>query len=316
VYRFLVQLRIGLYVLGYKRQERLAVPVIVVGNVYVGGTGKTPFILWLIEQLQAQGRHPGVLSRGYGGRQSAPVLVDPESDPDQVGDEPVLLARRAGVPVAVCPERGAAGRLLCAAHPQVDVLLADDGLQHYALERTLEIVLFDTRGIGNGWMLPAGPLREPPGRRYDVAILNAQGGIRPPGVPADAVPMRLDFAPCYALADPRRRAALADFQGRSICAVAGIGYPERFFAMLRAAGVSGSMRALPDHAHFSADTLAGIHAEIVLMTEKDAVKCRRVAALVHDPRIWVVPLGVRLEAASAAQLLHMISEKLHGSPSA
>ncbi|MEH6436718.1 tetraacyldisaccharide 4'-kinase, partial [Massilia sp. DD77] len=173
LFRLLAALRARLFRAGVLRSERLPVQVIVVGNIFIGGTGKTPLTIWLAQALRAAGLRPGVISRGHGGEQSAPREVGPGSTPSEVGDEPLLIAARAACPVFVGRRRAEAGRALLAAYPDVDVLIADDGLQHYALARDLEIVLFDGRGVGNGWTLPAGPLREPPSRRRDVTIVNA-----------------------------------------------------------------------------------------------------------------------------------------------
>ena len=284
-------------------------PVVVVGNVFVGGTGKTPLVLWLVAALRRAGYVPGVISRGYGGQHglAGEVLVD--SLPTQVGDEPLLIARRGASPVFVGRDRVAAGRALLAAHPAVNVLVADDGLQHYRLQRAVEVVLFDERGGGNGWLLPAGPLREPMSRKRDFTVLN--GARIPAGFPADTLRMTLAGNSAEALAERTRSVPLASLSGR-ILAAAGIGNPERFFRMLRAHGLVIETLALPDHHDFSDNPFAGVNADVILITEKDAVKCAQIEALKTDPRLWVVPVAACLDGP----LAELIVEKLRGYPTA
>ena len=316
LFQLIVTFRFGLFVLGYKAQVKLSVPVIVVGNIYVGGTGKTPLVIWLVQQLQAAGYRPGVISRGYGVQADNVTLLTADALASQVGDEPLLIAQRTGVPVAVGQDRVAAGRALLASHTEVDILIADDGLQHYFLARDIEIMLFDQRGAGNGWMLPAGPLREPVQRRRDFTVLNAPAEISAaavPGIPADAVRMQLQAQQAYQLAEPECRQPLADFAAKRLCAVAGIGHPQRFFTTLANAGLQCEGVALPDHFAFDATTFQAIAADCILITEKDAVKCRQIPALQNDARIWVVPVEAQLGGTFAADLLQMISEKKHGS---
>ncbi len=252
--------------------HRLAVPVIVVGNISVGGTGKTPLVLWLVRVLKQAGWRPGIISRGYGGRSKGPCPVRPDSDPAEVGDEPLLLARRARVPVWIGRRRALAGKGLLAAHPEVNVLIADDGLQHYALARDLEIAVVDgERRFGNGWPLPAGPLRELPSRLNTVDAVVVHGG-EPHwlGVCPPVYRMRLEPTRLYHLRDPGRTLPLSWLNGRRLHAVAGIGHPERFFALLRALGAEVEPHAFADHHPFTGRDLP--HGTVV-MTEKDAVKC-------------------------------------------
>ncbi|OIJ44064.1 tetraacyldisaccharide 4'-kinase [Massilia timonae] len=304
LFRLLAGLRRLLFRIGLARAERLPVPVVVVGNIFIGGTGKTPLTIWLAESLRAAGLNPGVISRGHGGQEGAALEVTPQSDPRAVGDEPLLIAARAGCPVVVGRRRVEAGRALLAAHPGVDVLIADDGLQHYALARDVEIVLFDGRGVGNGWLLPAGPLREPPSRRRDFTVVNAPEIS--PGL-ARAVggqPWRMRLAGDHA--EPLQgggQVPLAQFSEQRIVAAAGIGNPGRFFAMLRAAGLAVGELPLPDHHDFMDDPFAGVDADVILITEKDAVKCRQIDHLKNDPRLWVVPVTAQLDPALAEQIV-------------
>ncbi len=313
LFRALTALRRLLYRAGVLRAAGLPVPVVVVGNIFIGGTGKTPLTIWLVQQLQAAGLTPGVVSRGHGaksgGKGSAPRPVTALSTPADVGDEPVLIATRAGCPVVVGRDRVEAGRALLAAHPQVDVIVTDDGLQHYALRRDVEIVLFDGRGTGNGWTLPAGPLREPPSRRRDVTVVNtpeltARLAARTAnGGPVFQMTLQGDVA--ERLANRHERVSLAALAARpgKFVAAAGIGNPARFFGMLAAAGLRCTELALPDHHDFLDNPFGALDADVILMTEKDAVKCAQIEELRNDPRLWVVPVAARIDGALAEHIV-------------
>ncbi|WDZ97116.1 tetraacyldisaccharide 4'-kinase [Herbaspirillum sp. WKF16] len=303
----LAALRRALFALGIRQAARLPAPVIVVGNVFVGGTGKTPFSIWLIEALRAAGYTPGVISRGYGGEQDV-AEVNAGSAAARVGDEPLLIVQRTGVPLVVGRRRAQAGLALLAAHPEVDVVISDDGLQHYALARDIEIVLSDARGAGNGWLLPAGPLREPASRRRDFSVVNLPAAS---AAPAEAYAMRLEAGDAVQLAPPCARRPLAAMGegGARIAAVAGIGNPGRFFATLSGAGLAFAERPLPDHHDFAGNPFAGLSADVILITEKDAVKCRAIEAIRNDPRIWVVPVSARIEGALAEHIVEKLRER-------
>lgn len=301
VFALLVALRRAAYRRGWLRVERLPVPVVVVGNLTVGGAGKTPLVLWLVETLQARGWRPGILSRGYQGQERAPRAVAPDADPRAVGDEPALLAGRAAVPVFVGRERAAAGRALLAAHPECNVLVCDDGLQHYALARDVEIAVEDERGCGNGWLLPAGPLREPRSRPVDATVTN---GVERPG----AYAMRLMPAEFYAVHDREQRYTVEMLRTRRLHAVAGIGNPARFFRQLEALGLEFVAHAFPDHHAYTESELRFPDCDLILMTEKDAVKCRAFA------RRDLVAL--RIDAVVDPALADLIETRLHGSTSA
>lgn len=309
LFRGLAALRAGLYRAGVLKAGRLPVPVIVVGNIFIGGTGKTPLTIWLAQTLRDAGFRPGVISRGHGGdardRTNAPRAVTLDSDTGDVGDEPLLIARRAGVPVVVGRKRVEAGRALLAKHPEVDVIITDDGLQHYALARDIEIVLFDGRGVGNGWLLPAGPLREAPSRRRDFTVVNAPALTPALARAVGGTPFRMELAGGVAerLIDPGQRQPLAAFAGRRLLAAAGIGNPGRFFALLRGAGLAFAELPLPDHYDFRDDPFALVDADVILITEKDAVKCGQLENLKGDPRLWVVPVTARIDAALAEQIV-------------
>lgn len=314
LFRGLSATRATLYRAGLLKSERLPVPVIVVGNIFIGGTGKTPLTIWLAQALREAGFSPGVISRGHGSKGEAPREVTPVSRAGEVGDEPLLIAARAQCPVMVARSRVQAGRALLAAHPGVDVIIADDGLQHYALARDVEIVLFDGRGVGNGWLLPAGPLRESASRRRDFTVVNAPQLTPELARAVGGQPFRMQLAGASAqrLLDPREQLGLAQLAGKRIVAAAGIGNPGRFFTMLRAAGLGFDELPLPDHHDFLDNPFAGIDADVILITEKDAVKCRQIDNLKNDPRLWVVPVAAQIDAALAEQIV----EKCRGRPTA
>jgi tetraacyldisaccharide 4'-kinase len=304
LFRALAAIRRSLYRTGLKTAERLPVPVIVVGNIFIGGTGKTPLTIWLADALRAAGMSPGIVSRGHGGTADTPRAVTPQSDPRDVGDEPLLIAMRTACPVVIGRRRAEAGRALLAAHPDVDVIITDDGLQHYALARDIEIVLFDGRGVGNGWLLPAGPLREPPSRRRDFTVVNAPEITPALAAAVGGAPFRMHLSGQYA--EPLNggeRVPLARMRDQRIVAAAGIGNPGRFFTMLRAAGLAPGELALPDHHDFLDDPFGGLDTDIILITEKDAVKCRQIDNLKDDPRLWVVPVTAQLDPALAEQIV-------------
>ena len=294
LYCAVVALRHLAYRYRWRTAHPLAAPVIVVGNLTVGGTGKTPLVIALVEQLRRDGYRPGVISRGYGGRaRHAPQTVMAQSDPRQVGDEPLLIAQRSGAPVVVCADRVAAGRQLLRDHA-VDRIIADDGLQHRRLARQVEIVVIDgQRRFGNGHCLPAGPLREPTARLRSVD-LRVANGMSYPGEYA----MGLRPGLLTSLCDPARREPLDAWRGRAVHAVAGIGHPERFFSMLEESGLIVIRHPLPDHHPLSAADLDFADAAPIVMTEKDAVKCRALATERH----WSLPIEAQLPARFWADL--------------
>lgn len=277
-----VQVRRVAYGRDWLPRRRLPVPVLVVGNLSVGGTGKTPLVIWLARYLQTRGHRPGILTRGYRGRaRDWPRLVKPDTDPMEVGDEAVLLARRGGCPVAAGPDRAAAGCLLLDQRG-CDFLICDDGLQHYALARDLEIAVVDgARQFGNGFCLPAGPLREPRGRLRQVDLVVVHGA---PGEETPA--LRLVGDEALNLRDPRQTRPLASWRGQTLTAMAGIGHPERFFQMLRDQGLDIRARPFPDHHGFQPQDLAEAGSGPILMTEKDAVKCEPFA----PANVWYLPV--------------------------
>lgn len=308
IYRLALALRRVAARVGWPAVQHLPVPVIVVGNLVAGGAGKTPTVIALVQALQAAGRRPGVISRGYGRQGSELRAVDPASTAAAVGDEPLLIHRRTGAPVWVGRRRGAAALALCGAHPEVDVIVADDGLQHHALARDLQVVVFDDRGAGNGLLLPAGPLRQPVTRHPPVnthVLYNAPAAtIGWPGATAvrglrGAVRLRDWWG--GAGASP---GALHALRGRPVTAAAGMAAPQRFFTMLRSAGLTIEPLPLPDHYGFATPPWPAA-ARDVLLTEKDAVKLPPDADADADarPRLWVVGLDFRLPDDFVAALL-------------
>jgi len=317
--------RRALYALAFLRRTRLDVPVVVIGNLYVGGTGKTPLTIELVRALAARGWHPGVVSRGYGGDGATARMVRPEDAAREVGDEPLLIARATRLPVAVARNRAAAAHLIRARHPECDVIVADDGLQHWPLARDMEIALLHYRGLGNGWLLPAGPLREPQGRLDEVDAIVCNGEVPAIRASATRYAMRARLGEARPLQDaPAGQAleAMAAEQQREkwrIVAAAGIGMPDRFFAMLRASGLVIEELPLADHFDFVANPFSGIVADRILITEKDAVKCVANPALAGDARIWVVPLATEIDPRlvdAVATRLQNISRRTALGPSA
>jgi tetraacyldisaccharide 4'-kinase len=306
-----VSLRRAAYRRGVFHSRRLSKPVIVVGNLTVGGSGKTPLVIWLAQRLCERGLRPGVVLRGYGGSALAggvPQLVATDSDAAVVGDEALLLRLRTGVPVAIARDRVGAAQLLVAAG--VDVIIADDGLQHLRLARDFEIAVIDAaRGLGNGYLLPAGPLREPPQRlsTVDAVVTNGEAGASAlvPGAKSGFA-MRLTGDWLCTLADSGEPVALSSLAGKAVHAIAGIGNPQRFFAQLAAAGIKVVGHAFPDHHCYRASDLEFGDDLPLLMTEKDAVKCRRFAAANR----WYLPVAASFAAADASALLARLQRLL------
>jgi tetraacyldisaccharide 4'-kinase len=299
--------RRALYRSGWRSGLRMPVPVIVVGNITVGGTGKTPLVTWLAEFLKDHGYHPGIVTRGYGGTEQVQE-VRADSDPAVAGDEPVLLARRSNVPVFAGRKRPEAASALLRAHPQCDLILSDDGLQHYALARDLEIAVVDgERRFGNGLLLPAGPLREPVRRLSTVDAVVVNGDEDLPQLRVAQHRMRLAGETFCNLLNPDFRASAADLRGKTLHAIAGIGHPQRFFARLQQAGLEFRAHPFPDHFHFSADDLAFAGDDVVLMTEKDAVKCSAFAR----ESWWYLPVEAEVDRALGALILDKL-RSLHG----
>jgi tetraacyldisaccharide 4'-kinase len=299
-----VALRRGAYRRGMLRTTRLRVPVVVVGNVVVGGTGKTPLVAALVEALKARGRRPGIVSRGYGRRTRDVREVHESADSRDVGDEPILLAR-SGVPVFVGRDRVQAARALLAAHPDVDVVVSDDGLQHYALARDVEIAVVDrARSFGNGRLLPAGPLREPAARLSRVDAIVWRDAVSLPQTDAREFTMTYEAGAWRNLVDATRSLDAATLADPAAIAVAGIGDPESFFATLRGDGFRGRSVAFADHHVFTRDDIAFPGAPAILMTEKDAVKC----VAFRDARMWARPVNARVDAA----LFDLVLRKIDG----
>ena len=303
LYRLALVCRKFMYAAGVLPVRRLAAPVIVVGSLTVGGTGKTPLVIWLAHYLQSLAYKPGIVSRGYAGvQQKRPRRVEPDSDPSLVGDEPVLLAQRTGCPVAVAPDRVKAAQELLQ-QTDCDILLSDDGLQHTSLGRDIEIAVIDgVRRFGNRYCLPAGPLREPPARLNSVDLIVANGSAA-----VDEFLMEYVSLPVKSL-DGRQERELSQFRQQTVHAVAAIGNPEQFFSMLRQNGINIEQHVFPDHYGFRQSDLEFGDNAAVLMTEKDAVKCRRYAL----ENTWYVPIDVKLPETFERKLKLLLEEVRHG----
>jgi tetraacyldisaccharide 4'-kinase len=270
------------------------IPVVVVGNIVAGGSGKTPLALWIAEFLKSQGWKPGIVSRGYGARQTQPRAATIASSAEEVGDEPVILSRRSGCPVWVGVDRAATIRALRAKNEDVNVVILDDGLQHYRVRRDVEIAVVDGRGLGNGFLLPAGPLREPAWRLGTVDAVVCNGFKR-----ENSFSMRLEGDTLHRMTDARERQPVKAFAGQKAHAVAGIGDPNRFFLHLRMHGLAAAPHPFPDHHAFEPKELDFGDGAPVVMTEKDAVKLRHAA----QPNWWVLPVTARLDPAFGDWLL-------------
>ena len=284
----LVLARKFLFKIGILKSSHPGIPVIVVGNIVAGGSGKTPLVIWIAEFLKKNGWSPAIVSRGYGARETSPRAATIASKAEEVGDEPIVLSRRSGCPVWVGADRVATVRALRAKHEEVDVLILDDGLQHYRLRRDVEIAVVDGRGSGNGFLLPAGPLREPAWRLRTVDAVVTNGWSK-----RGAFSMRLEGETFHRMTDSNDRRTAAAFAGQKVHAVAGIGDPNRFFAHLVRLGVKPVPHPFPDHHPFRPEDLDFGAGAPVVMTEKDAVKLRHAAR----PEWWVLPVTARLDPA-------------------
>ena len=300
-------LRRGLFRLGVLRSTRLAVPVIVVGNLVAGGAGKTPTVIAVVAALRRRGHVPGIVARGYRGSHRGELEVTPDTAATRCGDEPLLMHLRTRAPLVVGRDRVAAARLLLQTHPEVDVIVSDDGLQHLALARDAQVLVFDERGAGNGWWLPAGPLREALPRSLPprtVVLYNAEARTTP--LPGSLVQRGLIGAvplDAWWRGEPATATALDALRDRPIVAAAGLAWPERFFAMLRERGLSLNPLPLPDHHDYA--TLPWPPATPdVIVTEKDAIKLA--PARTGATRVWVAPLDFAFDGAFESALLALL----------
>jgi tetraacyldisaccharide 4'-kinase len=297
-----------LYQSGILPTQRLNIPVIVVGNIVAGGTGKTPLVIWLAAYLKEKGYQPGIVSRGYKSKvKQWPQQVRKDSNPDLVGDEPVLLARRTNCPVAIAPNRYVAAAALIE-HEQVDIIICDDGLQHYALERDIEIAVIDgVRRHGNGRCLPAGPLRESVGRLKSVDMIVCNSGAVRGEFEMEYVPQQL----CSVI-DKNERCDVGQFRNHSIHAIAGVGNPAKFFSYLRGNGIRTIEHEFPDHYQFKAKDICFDDDFSVVMTEKDAVKCTEFASTEH----WFLPIDVKMTNAFEHRLTILLKDISNGQKTA
>ena len=302
VFLSIVTIRRFLYQTKIIKSIKLPIPVIIVGNISVGGTGKTPLVIWIANYLKQAGYKPGIISRGYGGHaRSWPQQVRPDADPYIVGDEAVVISRRTACPMAVGPDRVEDSQALLK-YADVDVIISDDGLQHYALARTAEIAVIDgIRRFGNGYCLPAGPLRELR-TRLDSVDIRVTNGVAAQG----EVAMRYQSDRAINMVSGEIR-QVSDFKSEIVNAIAGIGNPDRFFNFIRSHGIRTNTRAFPDHHFYTMDDISFPEDEILFMTEKDAVKCQRFAR----KNWWYIPADAVLPDDFGVHLIHLLEER-HG----
>ncbi len=302
IYRTLISIRRFLYKKNIFKTHKFNIPLIIVGNITVGGTGKTPLVIALVKALQKNGFHPGVISRGYGGKSKIwPVFVDKNSDPVLVGDEAILIAKNTGVPVVVGPKRVESVVLLTKQRDaRINVIVSDDGLQHYALDRTIEIAVIDsTRGFGNGFCLPAGPLREPISRLKFVDFIVVNGKEILDAATHTHTTMQFVIDDIINIIDDNKKITPSELKHKKIMVIAGIGNPDRFFESLRALDLSFETSVFPDHYFFQQKDFESLTADIILMTEKDAVKCGTFC----DDRFYRVRGHADLEANFVEKLI-------------
>lgn len=301
VFCVLVRIRQNLYKLGLLKRQRVPVPVIVVGNITAGGTGKTPLVIWLAQFLQQQGFKPGIVSRGYGGKtQEKYQIVYPHSDPYKVGDEPILLAEQSGCAVVVARQRFLGAQYLVN-EQHCNIIICDDGLQHYALYRDIEIaVLDDIRRFGNRRCLPAGPLREPVSRLEQIHFLVTKGAA----LSHEFSMQYLDTKTLFSVSDPTVSRPLLKLRGQPVHAIAGIGHPDKFFNRLRDYGLKIRCHEFTDHAVYTEKDIQFPDDLPIIMTEKDAVKCKTIA----NARHWYLPIKARLPVNFGERLLKHIEQ--------
>jgi tetraacyldisaccharide 4'-kinase len=313
IFLAVISVRKSLYRLGWLKSTCLSAPVIVVGNITVGGTGKTPLVIWLAEQLQLAGFKPGIISRGYGGTSKLAPAVFASSNPLQVGDEPVLIARRTACPMFVGANRVEAGQALLQGNPQCNVIISDDGLQHYALQREIEIALVNSNiQFGNQLLLPAGPLRENLSRLQSVdAIVDSGNGVAfdvnfKLAMQAPMFNMTLQGEHFKSINEPETKQPASYFADKNLVAIAGIGNPERFFNKLSGLGLQFERKAFADHHVFTEQDLMQFSGKTILMTEKDAVKC----STFTSSDAWYLPVVALLSGPNQASLITLILQKL------
>lgn len=295
----LIQLRRWLYRHGCLSSHKLSVPVVIVGNINIGGSGKTPVVIWLVEQLKQQGYQPGVISRGYGRKAQGIHHLNQQSTTAEAGDEPLLIYQRSGCPVVVCADRVMAGKALLSEHPECDVIICDDGLQHYRLKRDIEIAVVDGQTVGAD-LLPAGPMREPMKRLASVDFIISRDQVNID----NSYPMQLHADLFYNLLKPDQRVQADGFSGKQMAAIAGIGQPNKFFKQLVLMGLAVKEIPFPDHHVYTPQELDVISCEILLMTEKDAVKCRQFAKAHH----WVLPVSAIIQGDLMTKLIESLSQ--------
>ncbi|PCH85163.1 MAG: tetraacyldisaccharide 4'-kinase [Piscirickettsiaceae bacterium] len=304
LFAIIITIRKFLYNKGFKTSTKVVTPVIIVGNITVGGTGKTPLVIWLAQLLEKAGYCPGIISRGYKGIASSwPQQAREDSDSRVVGDEAKILAKRAGCPVAVGPNRTESAQALIERHG-CDVIISDDGLQHYAIQRDIEIAIVDgERRYGNGFLLPAGPLREPVERLSSVDLVVCNGLAS-----SGEFPLRVEGKIAVNVRDETLTRPLDEFKGQTVHAVAGLGNPSRFFSHLKKFGILFEPHIFPDHFAYISSDISFADDKLVMMTEKDAVKCTDIA----NDNCWYVPIRAQMTEKFGLTVLSLLQKSTHG----
>ena len=304
LYSLVVKLRNILYASGFFETHYVSVPVIIVGNITAGGSGKTPFVIWLSKYLSENGYTPGVISRGYGRKSNLKVQqIRHDSDPEFVGDEPILIARRTGMPVAVASDKyEAANQLVNIAN--CDVLICDDGLQHLAIGRNLEIAIIDgDREFGNNHLLPAGPLREPVSRLTTVDMLISKSKKY-----QNSHLMNYEYGGLVQLTNPGNNISIEKFKNQEIHLVSGIANPDRFHAFFKDHHINVTKHIFPDHYNYRVEDINFDDDKPIVMTEKDAIKCAKFAR----DNMWYLPVKVRFDDVFHHRIKTLIREKIYG----
>tara|TARA_A100000164_G_scaffold381950_1_gene436726 strand:- start:292 stop:1305 length:1014 start_codon:yes stop_codon:yes gene_type:complete len=308
LYFIIINFRYFLYKVGLFNKKKINCPIIIVGNIFIGGTGKTPVVIWLVKLFKKNGFRPGVISKGYLSNSKEQKFVTKCMSPMEVGDEPVLICQKTDVPLVIGKNRVDAAEKLISLVPDINLIISDDGLQHYSLARDVEIQILDDRGYGNGWLLPAGPLRELKTRKSDFYLINSQSNFNNSSTNSSVFSLKFFGDRAFQLCNNKNIIELKKISKKlKIIAAAGIGNPNRFFEMLKLQDIRLiKFMPLPDHYNFLENPFKKISADIILITDKDAIKCKYNKQLQNDYRLWVVPIEVYINDSFEKKILEKI----------